>query len=147
MLHDQPQPVTNLHVAVNYSRLISKCAGVEYVVALSSRSFLAMAASLTPGFQPEVVQEMFKLIWEKTAKEQAPKEDLEEAGLEVVAEASKKQRGTSANAKAVKLSCELLRLFVVEAIQRASFLAEAEGSSQIEATHLERVLPQLLLDF
>ena len=34
-----------------------------------------------------------------------------------------------------------------EAIQRAAAIAEAEGSSQIEGTHLERILPQLLLDF
>lgn len=34
-----------------------------------------------------------------------------------------------------------------EAVQRAATIAEAEGVSKIEATHLERVLPQLLLDF
>lgn len=34
-----------------------------------------------------------------------------------------------------------------EAIQRAAVIAEAEGSTKIEPTHLERVLPQLLLDF
>lgn len=37
--------------------------------------------------------------------------------------------------------------YVVEAIQRAATIAEAEGSHKIEATHLERILPQLLLDF
>lgn len=34
-----------------------------------------------------------------------------------------------------------------EAIQRAAMIAEAEGAAKVEATHLERVLPQLLLDF
>jgi hypothetical protein len=34
-----------------------------------------------------------------------------------------------------------------EAVQRAATIAEAEGVSKIEATHLERILPQLLLDF
>lgn len=79
-----------------------------------------------------------------------------------------------ANANALKLSSELLRVFVAgltineeklcflflvpsfyfetcfldaEAIQRAATIAEAEGSVKIEATHLERILPQLLLDF
>lgn len=52
-----------------------------------------------------------------------------------------------ANANALKLSSELLRVFVAEAIQRAATIAEAEGSIKIEATHLERILPQLLLDF
>ncbi|KAF5957364.1 hypothetical protein HYC85_004589 [Camellia sinensis] len=60
---------------------------------------------------------------------------------------SKKSRPTFANANALKLSCELLRVFVTEAVQRAATIAEAEGVSKIEATHLERILPQLLLDF
>lgn len=34
-----------------------------------------------------------------------------------------------------------------EAIQRAVAIAETEGDGQIEATHLESILPQLLLDF
>ena len=39
-------------------------------------------------------------------------------------------------------------LFVgAEAVQRAAAVAEAEGVSQIEASHLESILPQLLLDF
>ncbi|KAB1217276.1 Centromere protein X [Morella rubra] len=53
----------------------------------------------------------------------------------------------AANANALKLSCELLRVFITEAVQRAATIAEAEGVSKIEATHLERILPQLLLDF
>ena len=40
----------------------------------------------------------------------------------------------------------LCNLFA-EAIQRAAAIAESEGSGQIEATHLESILPQLLLDF
>lgn len=66
---------------------------------------------------------------------------------EVGAGTSKKNRPTSANANALKLSCELLRNFVTEAVQRAATIAEAEGADKIEATHLERILPQLLLDF
>ncbi|KAF3645909.1 hypothetical protein FXO37_20750 [Capsicum annuum] len=66
---------------------------------------------------------------------------------EVGASSSKRSRPTFANANALKLSAELLRSFVAEAIQRAATIAEAEGSTKIEATHLERILPQLLLDF
>lgn len=36
---------------------------------------------------------------------------------------------------------------LAEAVQRAAAIAEAEGTDKIEATHLERILPQLLLDF
>ena len=34
-----------------------------------------------------------------------------------------------------------------KAVGCAATIAEAEGVSKIEATHLERILPQLLLDF
>jgi centromere protein X len=34
-----------------------------------------------------------------------------------------------------------------EAIQRAGKVAQQEGSSTIEPVHLEKILPQLLLDF
>lgn len=34
-----------------------------------------------------------------------------------------------------------------EAVQRAAATAEVEGASQLEPTHLEIILPQLLLDF
>ncbi|KHN34373.1 Centromere protein X [Glycine soja] len=53
----------------------------------------------------------------------------------------------TANANALKLTSELLRIFITEAVQRAATIAEAEGASQIEPTHLEIILPQLLLDF
>ncbi|XP_058102052.1 protein MHF2 homolog isoform X2 [Magnolia sinica] len=66
---------------------------------------------------------------------------------QVGAGTSKKNRPATANLNALKLSCELLRMFVTEAVQRAAIIAEAEGNVKIEATHLERILPQLLLDF
>jgi centromere protein X len=66
---------------------------------------------------------------------------------EVALGTTKKNRLASANANALKLSCELLKSFVSEAVQRAAIIAEAEGMEKIEATHLERILPQLLLDF
>ncbi|WVZ12522.1 hypothetical protein V8G54_017052 [Vigna mungo] len=81
---------------------------------------------------------------------------------------SKKSRTTSANGNTLKLTCELLRLFITglfilkekrffahnlfnldinlsldaEAVQRAAAVAEAEGASEIEPTHLEIILPQ-----
>lgn len=36
---------------------------------------------------------------------------------------------------------------IAEAVQRAAIIAEAEGMDKIEASHFERILPQLLLDF
>nr|XP_024397179.1 protein MHF2 homolog isoform X4 [Physcomitrium patens] len=88
---------------------------------------------LTSTFQPEI----FKFVWAQTAKKRS-KEDSDEADPEVAA---------AVNSDALKLSCEYLRLFVTEAVERAALVAEAEGCTTIEGTHFERILPQLLLDF
>ncbi|KAL4295761.1 hypothetical protein GQ457_12G006370 [Hibiscus cannabinus] len=60
---------------------------------------------------------------------------------------SKKIRPTFTNPNALKLSCELVRIFITESVQRAATVAEADGGGNVEAIHLERILPQLLLDF
>ncbi|KAJ9567932.1 hypothetical protein OSB04_003898 [Centaurea solstitialis] len=98
-------------------------------------------------FDQDLIYAIFKVIWSKKAIEREKNEDGETSKGEERAGTSKKNRPTSANSNAVKLSCELLRLFVTEAVQRAATIAEAEGGNKIEATHLERILPQLLLDF
>ncbi|XP_075107844.1 protein MHF2 homolog isoform X2 [Nicotiana tabacum] len=97
-------------------------------------------------FDPDLVHEIFKLAWKRRAAERGKNEISENMDNEVGASSSKRPRPTFANANALKLSSELLRVFVA-AIQRAATIAEAEGSIKIEATHLERILPQLLLDF
>ncbi|XP_028114203.1 protein MHF2 homolog isoform X2 [Camellia sinensis] len=94
-------------------------------------------------FDPDLIHAIFKLVWNQREKNEGTETMEGEAG----AGTSKKSRPTFANANALKLSCELLRVFVTEAVQRAATIAEAEGVSKIEATHLERILPQLLLDF
>lgn len=48
---------------------------------------------------------------------------------------------------ALKLKAELLRVFVDEAVSRSGQLARQEGFSEINPEHIEKVLPQLLLDF
>ncbi|KNA18670.1 hypothetical protein SOVF_068590 [Spinacia oleracea] len=99
------------------------------------------------NFDPDLIHAIFKLVWRKKAFEREKNEGIDTLDHEGAVGTTKKVRPTSANATAVKLSCELLRIFITEAIQRAAAIAEAEGVSQIEATHLERILPQLLLDF
>ncbi|XP_052182532.1 protein MHF2 homolog isoform X2 [Diospyros lotus] len=98
-------------------------------------------------FDPDLIHAIFKLVWSRRALEREKNDCIEALEGEVTAGMSKKSRPTSANANALKLSCELLRLFVTEAVQRSATIAEAEGVGKIEATHLERILPQLLLDF
>jgi centromere protein X len=44
-------------------------------------------------------------------------------------------------------ACSYSEFSLAEAVQRCAVIAEAEGTTIIEPTHLERVLPQLLLDF
>ncbi|XP_019226504.1 PREDICTED: centromere protein X isoform X2 [Nicotiana attenuata] len=97
-------------------------------------------------FDPDLVHDIFKLVWKRKAAERGKNEISENMDNEVGASSSKRSRPTFANANALKLSSEILRVFVA-AIQRAATIAEAEGSIKIEATHLERILPQLLLDF
>ncbi|KAJ3415206.1 hypothetical protein HDV05_005346 [Chytridiales sp. JEL 0842] len=60
---------------------------------------------------------------------------------------------TKLNKEAVTLSSELLRLFTIEAINQSAIAARPAGfntDSQrvvLQVSHLERILPQLLLDF
>ncbi|TYG42010.1 hypothetical protein ES288_D12G222500v1 [Gossypium darwinii] len=84
-----------------------------------------------PTFEPDLIRAIFKHIWIKKAQERERNgfPNTEAGDSEVGAGTSKKNRPTS------------------EAIQRAGTIAEAEGSTMIEPTHLERILPQLLLDF
>ncbi|KAK1270301.1 hypothetical protein QJS04_geneDACA004247 [Acorus gramineus] len=89
------------------------------------------------AFDPDLIDAIFKLVWKRKKKgppsaafvgsEKIGGTDVVDAEDEVGT--SKKNRPTT------------------EAVQRAAIIAEAEGISKIEATHLERILPQLLLDF
>ncbi|KAI0501216.1 hypothetical protein KFK09_016159 [Dendrobium nobile] len=95
-------------------------------------------------FDSDLIYSIFKLAWSRKTPEKS--KEAEPIDTEV-ARASKKNRSTTANSNALTVSCELLRIFVTEAVERAAIIAEAEGNGKIEATHLERILPQLLLDF
>ncbi|XP_011013693.1 PREDICTED: centromere protein X-like isoform X1 [Populus euphratica] len=105
-------------------------------------------------FDPGLIQAIFKHIWTRRALEREKNEGNDGTECEQVGTGTlKKTRTTSANSNALKLSCELLRIFITgfelddEAVQRSAMIAEAEGAGKIEGTHLERILPQLLLDF
>uniref|UniRef100_A0A7N0SX36 Centromere protein X n=1 Tax=Kalanchoe fedtschenkoi TaxID=63787 RepID=A0A7N0SX36_KALFE len=117
---------------------------------VATSSQLRFSTSMEPTFDPDLVHAIFKRIWIRKAAERERNDGADmvdsEAGA-AGAVSSKRNRPTSANSSALKLSCELLKLFVAEAVNRAATIAEAEGSGKIEATHLERILPQLLLDF
>ncbi|KAJ6977629.1 centromere protein X-like isoform X1 [Populus alba x Populus x berolinensis] len=91
-------------------------------------------------FDPALIQAIFKHIWTRRALEREKNEGNDGTDCELIP-------------TPLKLSCELLRIFITgfelddEAVQRSAMIAEAEGAGKIEGTHLERILPQLLLDF
>merc|ERR1719382_489875 len=47
----------------------------------------------------------------------------------------------------LSLTTEMLRIYTLEAAHRAAAQAKAEGGNQVEVEHIQKILPQLLLDF
>ncbi|XP_035158074.1 centromere protein X isoform X22 [Callithrix jacchus] len=54
---------------------------------------------------------------------------------------------TKVSGDSLQLMAELLKIFVVEAAVRAVRQAQAEDAILVDVDQLEKVLPQLLLDF
>mmetsp|Transcript_36137 Transcript_36137/g.56440 ORF Transcript_36137/g.56440 Transcript_36137/m.56440 type:complete len:80 (-) Transcript_36137:1304-1543(-) len=54
---------------------------------------------------------------------------------------------TKISKDATKVTAQLLQTFIEEAVARATLAAKDDDHSIVEASHLEKVLPQLLLDF
>ncbi|XP_052613114.1 centromere protein X isoform X1 [Peromyscus californicus insignis] len=54
---------------------------------------------------------------------------------------------TKVSGDALQLMAELLRIFVIEAAVRGVWQAQAENLDVVNVDQLEKVLPQLLLDF
>ncbi|ORZ20697.1 centromere protein X-like protein [Absidia repens] len=69
--------------------------------------------------------------------------------VQAVMKSAWKDPRTKANSQAVQLSAEFFKLFTIEAIHRASEEAKqiSDRSDEVQVEHLERILPQLLLDF
>lgn len=64
-----------------------------------------------------------------------------------ILQSSFKDTKTKVSPDGLKMMSEFLHLFVEEAIARSELQAETEGIDKIDIEHLEKVLPQLLLDF
>ncbi|KAM9675033.1 centromere protein X-like [Dama dama] len=58
-----------------------------------------------------------------------------------------KDKKTKVSGDALQLMAELLKIFVVEAAIRSVRQAQAEELDHVDVEQLEKVLPQLLLDF
>jgi len=57
------------------------------------------------------------------------------------------QDKTKYNSEALSMTSEMIRVYVLEAAHRAAARAKSDGSGRVEAEHLEKILPQFLLDF
>ena len=55
--------------------------------------------------------------------------------------------GMKFSTEGLSLTPEMLRIYTLEAAHRAAAQAKAEGGSQVELEHIQKILPQLLLDF
>jgi len=58
-----------------------------------------------------------------------------------------KSEKTKYSNDALSMTTEMLRIYVLEAANRAAAQAKSEGGEVVELEHLEKVLPQFLLDF
>ncbi|XP_020899418.1 centromere protein X [Exaiptasia diaphana] len=59
----------------------------------------------------------------------------------------KDQQKTKVNNDGITVMVEMLRTFVAEAAARAGQQAKSEEAATVQTEHLEKILPQLLLDF
>ena len=75
------------------------------------------------------------------------KTTFNEKNIEALTKSSFKNPKTKISSDAVKLFTELLRVHALEMLSRAAEQAKKEGSSQVLNEHIEKVLPQFLLDF
>ena len=54
---------------------------------------------------------------------------------------------TKISSEALTAFTKLMELFIQEAIERSSQQADIESMEHVDIDHLEKILPQLLLDF
>lgn len=121
---------------------------------------MASGGSAREKISPDLVQQIFQLKWEEDEKERAAGTMLEggEVGEDgggggnqnINNNAAAGPRGGKKFAikdEAVVASAEVLRHFAAEIVQRAAEVAHQDGDNTVDGSHLERVLPQLLLDF
>eukprot|EP00094_Tigriopus_californicus_P011883 TCALIF_11478-PA protein Name:"Similar to STRA13 Centromere protein X (Pongo abelii)" AED:0.56 eAED:0.56 QI:0/-1/0/1/-1/1/1/0/114 len=55
--------------------------------------------------------------------------------------------GAKMSIEAVKLTSEVIKIYIVEALSRAGEQAKREDASEVTLEHFEKILPQFLLDF
>ena len=72
---------------------------------------------------------------------------LKEQCVKKLLSLSFKEEKTRISPDALKLMTNLIQLFIEEAVARAEIQAGNEAATSVEVDQLEKILPQLLLDF
>ena len=54
---------------------------------------------------------------------------------------------TKYTSDALVMTTEMIRVYVLEAAHRAAHQAKSEGTTTVELDHIQKILPQFLLDF
>jgi len=67
--------------------------------------------------------------------------------VEQLAKMAFKNEKTKFSQDSLDLTCEMLRIYTIEIFNRARMQAQSEGCETISPEHIEKILPQLLLDF
>ena len=108
---------------------------------------------------PEVLLEVFRLSWAKETAKKKREKRLLEGGIPAEKirgdddDDEEEENGDSDSEEmnitdeALIASNAVMNSFLREVVHRAAAAAEEDGDSSVTGVHLERILPQLLLDF
>ncbi|CAL6362170.1 unnamed protein product [Bathycoccus prasinos] len=111
---------------------------------------------------PEVLLEVFRISWAKETAKKKREKRLLEGGIPAEKirgddddndDDEEEENGDSDSEEmnitdeALIASNAVMNSFLREVVHRAAAAAEEDGDSSVTGVHLERILPQLLLDF
>jgi centromere protein X len=110
---------------------------------------------------PEVLLEVFRISWAKETAKKKREKRLLEGGIPAEKirgdddddDEEEEENGDSDSEEmnitdeALIASNAVMNSFLREVVHRAAAAAEEDGDSSVTGVHLERILPQLLLDF
>ncbi len=102
---------------------------------------------------PELLLEVFRISWAKERARKEQKKRSEIVGAEQQQQNLRKEQNSDSDSEvnitdeALIAANAVMDSFLKEVVQRAAAAAVEDGETLVTEVHLERVLPQLLLDF
>ena len=98
-----------------------------------------------------LIFQLFTFFSENDVQEDAPSCDTKaKFAKETIDQLSKtqfKNEKTKFAGDALIMTTEMMRIYVIEAAHRAAYQTKSEGSQTVQLEHIEKILPQFLLDF